>query len=78
MSATLEVDAVFEDGPLGMGLKAKGGRVYVKSVADEGQAREQGVKVGDLIYEVEGELTSHFTVKQVRGSNRSYLRCNCI
>ena len=65
VSPTLDIDAEFEDGPLGIGLSAKGGRVYVKSVAPGGQADRQGIAVGDVIAAVEGEMASQFTPKQV-------------
>jgi len=65
VSPTLEVETVFQDGPLGMGLCARNGRVFVKSVASGGQANKQGVLVDDYIATIEGEVTNNFTPKQI-------------
>lgn len=64
-SATLEIDTVFQDGPLGMRLGARKNKVFVKSLVKNGQAENQGVTVGDIIAVVEGEIASAFTPKQI-------------
>ena len=59
----LTYDVVFQDGPLGVGLKeTEFGSARVEIVIDGGQAARAGVKVDDLVAAVDTETMTHVEV----------------
>jgi len=63
--------ATFGDGPMGLGLKQRGGEVVISTVDGSSQASEQGVLVDSIILEVAGASVSGLTKADVLGRIKS-------